>query len=62
MTTKHYHILAMGGWLLKIFSHVFTTAPEVHSFLNGFALGMITICYLTILIKKRKEQHEATAR
>jgi hypothetical protein len=62
MSTQHYHILAIMGWSLKIFSHLFITTPEVHPFLNGFSLGAICICYLAIIIKKRQEKNEATSR
>jgi hypothetical protein len=62
MSNKHYHILAMAAWGIKIFSHLFVTTPVVHSVLNGFSLGVVCICYVTILIKQRQEKNEATSR
>ena len=62
MRTKHYHILAMLACGLTNFSHLVITAPQIHSFLTALCLGMISIGYLTILIKQRQENHEATSR
>jgi hypothetical protein len=62
MSSKSYHIIAIGGWILNIAGYLLVKNPVDASFMRGFGMGIVIISYLSLIIKNRQQKNEATAR
>jgi hypothetical protein len=58
MTTTRYHVLALAGLLLNIAGSLMVQ----NSFIQGLGSGITIISYVTILVKNREQNNEATSR